>query len=93
MSNKYDETNETLEELILAEEQMLEEVVEQGPTPSIVPMVGSTKNVVQRYSHCFICGGRLHFNYVTDFSRNTTHEKSSCPECKLDAKQVLHRLQ
>lgn len=93
MSNKYDETNESLDELILAEEQLLEEVVEQGPTPSVVPMVGTSKNVVQRYSHCGICGGRLHFNYVTDFSRNTTHEKSSCPECGLDAKQVLHRLQ
>jgi hypothetical protein len=93
MSNKYDETSESIDELILAEEQLLEEVVEQGPTPSLVPMVGTCKNVVQRYSHCGICGGRLHFNYVTDFSRNTTHEKSSCPECGLDAKQVLHRLQ
>lgn len=93
MSNKYDENNESIEEMILTEEQLLEEVVEQGPTPSIAPMIGSSKNVVQRYSHCGICGGRLHFNYVTDYSRNTTHEKSSCPECGLDAKQVLHRLQ
>jgi hypothetical protein len=93
MSNKYDENNESFDEMILSEEQLLEEVVEHGPTPSIVPMVGSSKNVVQRYSHCGICGGRLHFNYVTDFSRNTTQEKSSCPECGLDAKQSLHRLQ
>lgn len=93
MSNKYDETSEAIEEQILAEEQLLEEVVEQGPTPTLVPMVGTSASLVQRYSHCNICGGRLHFNYVTDFSRNTTHEKSSCPECHLDAKQVLHRLQ
>ncbi len=93
MSNKYDETNENIDELILAEEQLLEAVVEQGPTLSLVPTVGTMKNVIQRYSHCEICGGRLHFNYSTDFSRNTTHEKSSCPECGLDAKQILHRLQ
>jgi len=93
MSNKNNETNDSIEEMILAEEALLEEVVEQGPIPTLVPMVGTSKNVVQRYSHCNICGGRLHFNYVTDFSRNTTHEKSSCPECGLEAKQSLHRLQ
>ena len=62
-------------------------------TASIAPVVGTTEQVVQKYSHCNLCGGRLHFNYVTDFSRNTTHEKASCPECGLDARQVLHRLQ
>ena len=96
MSSKYDETNDTLDaldELLLAEEQLLEAVVEQGPTPALASMIGSTKDVVQRYSHCNMCGGRLHFNYVTDFSRNTTQEKSSCPECALDTRQVLHRLQ
>lgn len=89
--SKYDD--QSIEELNLAEEQLLEAVVEQGPTPSLAPTVGTSKDVVQRYSHCNICGGRLHFNYSTDFSRNTTHEKSSCPECGLDARQVLHRLQ
>ena len=65
----------------------------QGPTPSIASTKASTEEVVQRYSHCDLCGGRLHFNYVSDFSRNTTHEKASCPECGLETRQVLHRLQ
>lgn len=62
-------------------------------TAALAPVVGTTEQVVQKYSHCSLCGGRLHFNYITDFSRNTTHEKASCPECGLDARQVLHRLQ
>jgi len=91
--DNYDDFNQ--EELTdeQMDEQSIEVTVEQGPTPSIAPAIGSLKNVVQRYSHCTLCGGRLHFNYITDFSRNTTHEKSSCPECGLDARQVLHRLQ
>ncbi len=93
MSNKYDENNDILDEISLIEEQLLEEVVEQGPIPSIAPMVGSAKDVIQRYQHCEFCGGFMHFTYSTDYMRNTTHERSSCPECKLDAKQVLHRLQ
>ncbi|MBS1960518.1 MAG: hypothetical protein JST80_13660 [Bdellovibrionales bacterium] len=62
-------------------------------TATIAPVVGTTEQVVQKYSHCSLCGGHLHFNYTTDFSRNTTHEKASCPECGLDARHVLHRLQ
>lgn len=93
MSDQYDEKNDPIEEALLTEEQLLEEVVEQGPTPSIAPMVGSSKELIQRYSHCEICFGRLHFTYSTDYSRNTTHERSTCPECGVEAKQVLHRLQ
>lgn len=77
----------------LNDELSLEPSIEQGPTPGIAPMVGTAERALSRYSHCGICGGRLHFNYVSDFSRNTTHEKSSCPECNLDTRQVLHRLQ
>lgn len=68
--------------------------VVNGPeSPASAPMIGTSAQVVQRYSHCHLCGGRLHFNYVTDFSRNTTHEKVSCPECGLENRQSLHRLQ
>jgi hypothetical protein len=88
--SKYDEIS--LEEE-LALESAVETSIEHGPTPSISPMVGTKERVAQFYSHCSLCGGRLHFNYTTDFSRNTTHEKASCPECGLDARQVLHRLQ
>ncbi len=88
--SKFDEIS-IEEELAL--ESAVESSIEQGPVPSISPMVGTSERVVQRYSHCNLCGGRLHFNYTTDFSRNTTQEKASCPECGLDARQVLHRLQ
>ena len=71
----------------------LEPTVEMGPTPTMATTKGSVKEVVERYSHCNLCGGRLHFNYLSDFSRNTTHEKASCPECGLESRQVLHRLQ
>jgi hypothetical protein len=64
-----------------------------GPSPTIAPKSGTSAAVVQQYSHCNFCGGRLHFNHMTDFSRNTTHEKASCPECGLEARQVMHRLQ
>lgn len=64
-----------------------------GPIPSIAPRAGSTASVVQMYSHCGVCGGHLHFNHMTDFSRNMTHEKATCPECGVEARQVMHRLQ
>ena len=85
--------NEMTDDLELSDEISTEFEVQKGPTPSIAPMVGSMERVVQRYSHCGICGGRLHFNYASDFSRNLTEEKASCPECGLDCRQVLHRLQ
>lgn len=65
----------------------------EPPATTTTLSVGTSEQVVQKYSHCSLCGGRLHFNYVTDFSRNTTHEKASCPECGLEARQALHRLQ
>ncbi len=70
----------------------------EGATPEssgavFLPIVGSVKQMVTRYTHCGICGGRLHFNYASDFSRNTTEERAVCPECGLDSRQSLHRLQ
>jgi hypothetical protein len=90
MSQKHDENSD---ELILSVEELFEEMVEQGPTPSIAPMVGSSQEVVDHYTHCPICCSRLHFTYNTDYTRNTTQECSTCPECGVEAKQVLHRLQ
>jgi hypothetical protein len=86
-------SDSSAEDLNYLDEVSLEPVIEQGPTPAIAPLVGTIAKVLTRYTHCEICAGRLHFNYISDFSRNTTHEKSSCPECGLDARQVLHRLQ
>ena len=89
--SKHDESN--IDEFSYNDEISMEPVVQRGPTPEHVPTVGSIDQVLSRISHCDVCGGRLHFNYVSDFSRNTTHEKSSCPECNLDTRQVMHRLQ
>lgn len=55
--------------------------------------LGALEQLVQNYSHCGECGARLHFNYYTDFSLNTTHEKASCPECGIEARKLMHRLQ
>jgi hypothetical protein len=85
--------NDMIDELNLSEDVSLEPVVEQGPTPAIAPAVGSSQKVVHHFSHCHICSGRMHFTYVSDFSRNTTQEKAVCPECGLDSRQTLHRLQ
>jgi hypothetical protein len=85
--------SEMTDDLDFSDENTLETAVQKGPTPSIAPLVGSVDRVIQRYSHCGVCGGRLHFNYASDFSRNLTEEKASCPECGLDSRQSLHRLQ
>jgi hypothetical protein len=73
--------------------EVFEPSVEHGPTPSTSAGVGSLAQVMHKYTHCSFCAGRLHFVHASDFSRNTTHEKATCPECNLDARQVLHRLQ
>lgn len=54
---------------------------------------GSSKDVVGRHNHCVICGGHLHFSHLTDFSRNMTQESSKCPECGIQIRRVMHRLQ
>ncbi len=84
-------TEEALGEQIAAETEAA--TIANGPTPTLATTSGSNAEVIQHYTHCALCGGRLHFNYTSDFSRNTTHEKASCPECGLETRQVLHRLQ
>jgi len=54
---------------------------------------GTASEVVDRYTHCTLCGANLHFSHITDFSRNLTQETAKCPECGIKARQVLHRLQ
>jgi hypothetical protein len=94
MSKRDELTAEELnEELGLSDEFSLEPVIHNGPTPVVAPTAGKVEVALQKYTHCGVCHGRLHFTYVSDFSRNTTHEKSTCPECSLDTRQTLHRLQ
>ncbi len=87
------QTDTNTDDLNLSDELSSEPVVQQGPRAAIAPAIGNRDAVLSTYSHCNFCGGRLHFVHVSDFSRNTTHEKATCPECALDARQVLHRLQ
>jgi len=54
---------------------------------------GSVAQVVEKYTHCMICGSHLHFTHMTDFSRNLTQESAKCPECGVSARRVLHKLQ
>jgi len=95
MSNKRDDltSDEWNDEELNLSDDAFEPTLQHGPTVGLAPVVGKIEPVLQKYTHCEVCGGRLHFVYVSDFSRNTTHEKSSCPECSLQARQVLHRLQ
>ena len=65
----------------------------QPASVALATTTGTSEDVIDRYSHCHYCGGRLHFVQITDFSRNTTQEKASCPECGLHTQQMLHRLQ
>jgi hypothetical protein len=69
-----------------AEDTVTEEAIPEyyGHNPS---------EIVARYTHCKLCGANLHFSYVTDFSRNITHESARCPECGVRSRQAVHQLQ
>jgi uncharacterized protein with PIN domain len=56
-------------------------------------LFGSTQDVVQKYTHCVMCGANLHFTHLTDFNRNLTEETSRCPECGVKSRRTMHRLQ
>ena len=55
--------------------------------------LGTAREVIERYSHCVICGSNLHFTHITDFSRNITQELAKCPECGVRARKATHSLQ
>lgn len=54
---------------------------------------GTSKEVLDRYNHCTLCGSNLHFSHVTDFSRNLTQETARCPECGIKIRRMMHKLQ
>ncbi len=64
-----------------------------GPDEALNRFFGTAKEVIQKYSHCVLCGAHLHFTHQTDFSRNLTQEMAKCPECGIKVKSVIHRLQ
>ena len=81
---------------LLTEELAGEEIQNDSDVSAnslVMPIVGTPSEVVQRYTHCPLCGANLHFSHVTDFSRNMTQESAKCPECGLKARRVMHRLQ
>lgn len=82
--------NDELDELM--DEQSLEASLEHGPVPALIT-AADTASVMAQYSYCQFCAARLHLVHSTDFIQNTTHERASCPECGLEARRVLHRLQ
>lgn len=60
---------------------------------SLDGMVGSSEELLDRYTRCMVCGGHLHFRHQTDFSRNLAHESAQCPECGIKAKSLTFLLQ
>ncbi len=54
---------------------------------------GTVSELIERYTHCALCGSHLHFTHVTDFAKNLTHETARCPECGIRARKMMHRLQ
>ena len=54
---------------------------------------GTAQDVIQRYSHCVLCGANLRFTHQTDFSRNLTQETAKCLDCGIQVRSVVHRLQ
>ena len=54
---------------------------------------GTAREVMDRYTHCVLCGANLHFTHITDFTRNLTQETAKCPECGVKARQIIHKLQ
>jgi DNA-directed RNA polymerase subunit RPC12/RpoP len=67
-----------------------EQTTQQDSMPQFF---GDVKDVVARYTHCALCGSNLHFNHITDFTKNMTQEIARCPECGVKARQVMHKLQ
>ena len=60
---------------------------------SLSQYFGTAREVLDRYTHCVLCGANLHFTHVTDFSRNLTQEMARCPECGIKVRRVVHKLQ
>ena len=64
------------------------------PAPIATGLVqASAEEVLLKYTRCNQCQARLHFSYMTDFSRNLTQETARCSECHNQAHRVMHRLQ
>lgn len=67
----------------------------EGETAPVeeIHFFATAKDLIDRYSHCTICGSNLHFSHVTDFAKNLTFETARCPECAVRVRKAMHRLQ
>lgn len=74
-------------------DQTLDESAETTELEAITQFHGNSKDAMDRYTHCVLCGANLHFTHSTDFSRNLTQETAKCPECGVRVRSVMHRLQ
>ncbi len=54
---------------------------------------GIAEGILKKQASCQICGARVHLSHVTDFHRNLTQETACCPECGVQLRRSLHRLQ
>jgi uncharacterized protein with PIN domain len=69
----------------------VEEAIEE--IDALSQFFGTVSDVVARYTHCPLCGSYLHFSHVTDFAKNVTHETARCPECAIQVRKLMHKLQ
>jgi hypothetical protein len=58
----------------------------------IAGVFNTAEQAVEKHTHCPICNANLHFNHLTDFARNLTHETAQCPECGIRVRNLTHRL-
>ncbi len=77
----------------MMDEREKETLQATGTADPFTSSLGTASEVVERYTHCALCGANLHFSHVTDFTTNLTQETAKCPECGIKIRQVLHRLQ
>ena len=85
-----DDRNESQMDKMQDENQAINE---NDPIEAVNPFFGSAQAMVERYTHCTLCGANLHFTHLTDFQRNLTQEIAKCPECGVKNRQILHKLQ
>jgi len=92
MSNTKSDNKVEVQQAVTPVEGATKEAVNPAPISAGV-VQASAEEVLLKYTRCSQCQARLHFSYLTDFSRNLTQETARCPECHNQAHRVMHRLQ
>lgn len=65
-----------------------------SPIHEVFPeLVGNSEEIIEKYTHCVVCGANLHFTHLTDFVLNLTQEVAQCPECGIQVRHRTHKLQ